>query len=256
MSAYSRQASSIATKLVTSYPNNISCPKIQSTVLLHRPEDGRLLALMSGEHITACRTAAASVVAACRLAPSCQVLAVLGSGVQARSHAQAFVAADCGVEEVRISARNAVAATQLTSSLADEFPGVRFVYYESARLCVDGADVINTTTASPDPILMDNWVGKDGVHINVVGGRVPHKTELEPALLRRATVYTDSREGAASEMGPINVDIYGEVGEVLNETLPVKSGGVTAFLSFGMAVEDVVAARLVWDSYCASQSPC
>ena len=68
--------------------------------------------------------------------------------------------------QVRISARNSAAAADLVSSLADEHPGVRFVYCESAQQCVDGADVINTTTASPEPVLMDAWVANTRVHIN------------------------------------------------------------------------------------------
>ena len=66
-----------------------------------------------------------------------------------------------------------------------------------------------------------------------MGGRVPHKTELEPALLQRAAVYTDSREGAAGEAGPVAVDVRAEIGEVVNGTATADRRALTVFLSYG-----------------------
>ncbi|KAF0310762.1 Ketimine reductase mu-crystallin [Amphibalanus amphitrite] len=252
MSAFSKSADIIATKLVTSFPENVNLPKIQSTILVHSPADGSLLALMSGECITARRTAAASVAATRHLAARSSVLAILGSGVQARSHAEAFLEASDGVKEVRLWGRNRAATGELVESLSQQYPAVRFVHSESAQLCVAGADVINTTTASPEPILFDSWLPDKGVHINAVGGKVPHKTELEPALLQRAAVYTDSREGAASEVGPVRVPVHAEVGELVSGSAAADKDKISVFLSFGMAVEDAVAARLVWSGYQSS----
>jgi ornithine cyclodeaminase/alanine dehydrogenase-like protein (mu-crystallin family) len=240
MPAYTGQA--LGAKLVTFYPRNTGMHTHHAVIQLFRPGTGEPLVTMDGRLITEVRTAAASAVATKYLArPDAAVLALLGSGVQARSHLEALrLVRD--FREVRVwSPRNAAA-------FADEF-GIHAV--GSAEEAVRGADVIVTATTSQTPVLHGAWLSP-GAHINGVGATRPDWQELDEDALHRARIYVDSREAAPKESGDVltagSDRIVGEIGEVVTEAAPGRTSPeeITFFKSLGLAVEDVVTADLVY----------
>jgi len=244
MPAYSPSAG-LGCKLVTLFPHNTDRPTHQAAIVLFDPDSGTPVALMDGTHITSTRTAAAAALAARLLARSnAQVLAILGSGVQARSHAQAFA----GVREwteIRIAGRNPAKA----EALAAELGATACPSFEAA---VRGADVVAATTHSAEPVVRAEWVAP-GAHVSSVGYNAPG-SELDPALVRAATIVVESRDssfapppGGAPELADVDRASVAELGEVLDgsrrgRTTPVE---ITLYKSVGVAVQDLAAAALV-----------
>ena len=233
-------AGALGVKLVTFYPNNTGVATHHATILLFRPETGEPLVTMDGRLITEMRTAAVSAVATRYLARAdAAVLAILGAGVQARSHLEALRLVR-EFREVRVwSPRTAPAFAREHGIHAAASP-------EEA---VAGADVIVTATTSTTPVLRGAWLSP-GVHINAVGAPRPDWRELDDEVLRRATVYVDSRAAAAQESGDVIAGgkVFAELGEVVSGTIPGRwsPDEITLFKSLGMAVEDVVTAELVY----------
>jgi alanine dehydrogenase len=167
------------------------------------------------------------------------VLALIGSGVQARSHLKALPLVR-EFREVRVwSPRHA-------EEFAREF-GVRAT--TSAEAAVTGADVIVTATTSKTPVLRGEWLSP-GAHINAVGAPRPDWRELDDEVLRRARLYVDSRAAAEQESGDVRAadEVVAELGEVAAGTKPGRQSAdeITVFKSLGLAVEDVVSGDLVY----------
>lgn len=247
MPAYASGA--LGAKLVTFYPDNRGVPTHHALVLLFRPDTGEPLATMDGSLITEMRTAAVSAVATGLLArPNAAVLAILGSGVQARSHLEALRLVR-RFREVRVwSPRHAAA-------FAERF-GVRAA--ASAEAAVRGADVIVVATTSRTPVLLGEWLSP-GAHVNAVGAVRPDWRELDDAVLARAQLYVESREAATQEAGDVIAagKPFAEIGEVLAGTRPGRQTAteVTLFKSVGVAVADVVSADLVYRGMLAAGNP-
>src|SRR5437763_2129247 len=230
----------LGAKLVTFYPQNKNVPTHHAMILLFRPETGEPLAVMDGRLITEMRTAAVSAVATRLLARADpKVLTILGSGVQARSHLEALRLVR-EFTEVRVwSPRNAERFAREFRVLAATSPE------EAAR----GADVIVVATAATTPVLRGEWLAP-GAHINDVGAARPNWRELDDEVLRRATIYVESREAALKESG--DVIAAGkepvEIGEVIagKQAARASADGITLFKSVGIAAEDVAAADLVY----------
>ena len=238
MPAYT--GSALGTKLVAFYPRNTDVPTHHATILLFKPETGEPLVSMDGRLITEVRTAAVSAVATDRLAKAdASVLAIIGSGVQARSHREALrLVRD--FREVRVwSPRRAAAFAQEHGVDAAA----------SAEEAVRGADVVVTATTSPTPVLFGEWLSP-GAHVNAVGAPRPGWRELDDGALGRAKVYVDSREAAQKESGDVIAagKAFAELGEVVSGTRPGRQSDeeVTLFKSLGLAVEDVATAELVY----------
>jgi alanine dehydrogenase len=238
MPAYT--GSALGTKIVAFYPRNTAVPTHHATLLLFDPETGEPLATMEGRLITEVRTAAVSAVATEHLARSdATVLAIIGSGVQARSHLEALrLVRD--FREVRVwSPRRAVAFAEEHGVYAAA----------SAEEAVRGADVVVTATTSPTPVLLGGWLSA-GAHINAVGAPRPDWQELDEEVLGRCRVYVDSREAAMKESGDVIAagEVFAEIGEVAAGTKPGRRSDeeVTLFKSLGLAVEDVATAELVY----------
>jgi thiomorpholine-carboxylate dehydrogenase len=238
MPAYTGTA--LGTKLVAFYPENVGVPTHHATILLFEPETGEPLATMDGTLITEVRTAAVSAVATKHLAkPDASVLAMIGSGVQARSHLEALrLVRD--FEEVRV----------WSPRRAEEFAREHGVdAAASAEEAVQGADVVVTATTSPTPVLDGEWL-TPGVHINAVGAPRPDWRELDDGVLARARLYVDSHEAAREESGDVIAagEIFAEVGDVAAGTKPGRRTPeeITLFKSLGLAVEDVTTAELVY----------
>ncbi len=187
------------------------------------------------------RTAAASAVATQRLARAdASVLAILGSGVQAKSHLEALRHVR-SLKEVRVwSPRNAPAFAQRH--------GVKAA--ATAADAVRGADVVVVAASSTTPILQGRWLAP-GTHVNAIGATRPDWRELDDDLVTTARVFVDSREAALRESGDVIASRRGsevtEIGAVVSGTDPGRRNAeeITLFKSVGVAVEDVAAAALV-----------
>jgi ornithine cyclodeaminase/alanine dehydrogenase-like protein (mu-crystallin family) len=236
-------AGALGAKLVTFYPQNVGIHTHHAVIVLFRPETGEPLALMDGRLITEMRTAAASAVATQRLArDGASVLAILGSGVQARSHLEALRLVR-SFAEVRVwSPRNAQAFA--------ERHGVQAA--ASAADAVRGADVVVVATSATMPVLRGSWVSP-GTHVNAVGATRPEWRELDDELVTRARVFVDSREAATRESGDIIAarDVVAEIGEVVAGIRMGRRSGdeTTLFKSVGVAIEDLAAAELVYRAH-------
>jgi thiomorpholine-carboxylate dehydrogenase len=230
-------------KAVTFYPSNAErgIPTHMATIFLVDPQTGTPLAIMDGRLITEMRTAAVSAVATKLLAPSdSKILAILGSGVQARSHVDALRLVR-QFEEIRVWSPTRDHAEQFAKEI-----GVKSM---SAEEAVRGADVVVAATNSKTPVLHGAWL-KRGCHVNAVGACRPDWRELDNAAMANV-VFVDSREGATKESGDVilsGAKIYAELGETLAGKVPSRASETTIFKSLGMAVEDIAAAMLVYRS--------
>ena len=227
-------------KIVTFYPKNVErgLPTHMATIALVDPKTGTPLAVMDGRLITEMRTAAVSAVATNLLASAdAKILAILGSGVQAHSHAEALRLVR-QFEEIRVWSP--------TREHAERFAKEIGAKSMSAEEAVRGADVIVTATSSKTPVLHGLWL-KPGCHVNVVGASRPDWREMDDEAMANV-VFVDSREGAMKESGDVilsSTKIYAELGEALAGKVPPRANETTIFKSLGMAVEDIAAAVLV-----------
>src|SRR5437762_11030879 len=228
-------------KAVTFYPSNAQrgIPTHMATIFLVDPETGVPLAIMDGRLITEMRTAAVSAAATKLLASrDANVLAILGSGVQARSHAEALRLVR-NFEEIRVWGPTREHAERFAKEI-----GAKTASSEDA---VRGADVVVTVTNSKTPVLKGSWL-KRGCHVNAVGACRPDWRELDDEAMSNV-VFVDSREGALRESGDVilsGTKIYAELGEALANKVPARANETTIFKSLGMAVEDIAAAVLVY----------
>lgn len=237
-------------KIVSFYPANAGTehPTHNGSIVLLDTRTGRPLMAMDARLITEMRTAAVSAAVTKYLKPEgARVLAVLGSGVQARSHVEALshVAA---FEEIRVWSRN--------REHAKRFASEHGATATAAQTAVDGADVVVVATSAREPVLRGAWL-KHGAHVNSVGANRPDWRELDDAVMRN-TIVVDSREAALHESGDVigsRATIYAEAGELFAGTVPKpESSETTVFKSMGLAVEDVVTAKLVYDAFTSADS--
>ena len=234
-------------KAVTFYPSNVErgIPTHMATIFLVDPQTGTPLAIMDGRLITEMRTAAVSAAATKLFAPpGAKILAILGSGVQARSHAEALRLVR-QFEEIRVWSPTREHAERFAKEI-----GAKTASSEDA---VRGADVVVTVTNSKTPVLKGSWL-KRGCHVNAVGACRPDWRELDDEAMSNV-VFVDSREGALRESGDVilsGAKIYAEPGEALVGKVPPRADETTIFKSLGMAVEDIAAATLVYRSATAT----
>ncbi|HJO37941.1 MAG: ornithine cyclodeaminase family protein [Vicinamibacterales bacterium] len=259
MAAALDDPAAVGTKLITIVERNHErgLPSHLATVVLLDPETGALLALLDGRYITEARTPAVSAMAARQLATSGggHTLAILGSGVQARSHLEAF-SHTLDVETARVWSPNASHRERFVETAAAS-SGVSITAASSAEEAVREATLVVLATSSAVPVLDSAWVA-DGAHVTSVGAPVPDQREMDPQLVARARVIVDSRAAALAESGDIvqgiaeghfeATQIAGEIGEIVNGTLRGRTSPseVTVFKSLGMAVEDIAAAHLAY----------
>jgi thiomorpholine-carboxylate dehydrogenase len=233
-------------KLVSFYPGNAGTgvPTHLGIILLSRPDTGEPLAVMDGRLITEMRTAAVSAAVTKHLArPESRVLALLGSGVQASAHLEALSRVR-RFDDVRVWSRNPEHAQRF----AEEHSIKASPNVEAA---VRDADVIVTATNAQEPFLKWQWL-KQGALVNAVGSPRPTWRELDDELMNAAVLVVDSREAVLKESGDVilsKAPIYAEVGEIFAGTKPKPpSGSTIVFKSVGIAVEDIAAAKLVYES--------
>ena len=203
----------------------------QGGVLLHDGTTGELRAILNASPITAIRTAAVSAVATRALArPEARTVAIVGAGVQGKSHAAAMRAV-LDDPEIRMWSRGDGG---------------------TAEVIVRGADVVCTCTTAREPVVEHTWLAP-GAHVNAVGSSVPTGRELHEETIRAATLVVDRRESALNESGELIIPglgeehIAAELGDVLVGKHPgrTRPDELTVFKSLGLAVEDLAAAELV-----------
>ncbi len=248
MPAWSSQAG-FALKAICVMPGNPArgLDAHQGTVTLFDGETGIPTAILDASSVTEIRTAAVSAVATRSLARAdASVLAVLGAGVQGRSHIEALRLVR-PFTQVRVFAP--------TREHAQALAGDGVVVADSAEAAVRGADVVVCATSSREPVLDRAWLSP-GAHINAVGASTLNARELDTATVADATVFADSRESVAHEAGEFALAIRegaisgldhlrGELGEVLIGSVPGRADDaeLTVFRSLGLAVEDLAAAQ-------------
>jgi ornithine cyclodeaminase/alanine dehydrogenase-like protein (mu-crystallin family) len=231
-------------KMVPFYPGNAELQKHthMAVIQLFRADSGEPLATMDGRLITEMRTAAVSAVAIDHLAhPRAKVLGILGSGVQARSHMRAL-AGIRSFAEVRVWSRSRDHAQQFAAEI-----GARVTTAEEA---VSGADVVLALTSSPQPILCGRWLSP-GAMVCAIGAATPDRRELDDEAMRGAVVV-ESRAAAMREAGDIvlaQAQVSAEIGELLNGAQLDRGDKPVVFKSVGIAVEDIAAAKLVYEKF-------
>jgi ornithine cyclodeaminase/alanine dehydrogenase-like protein (mu-crystallin family) len=237
----------LETKLVSVFAGNheVGLPSHQATIALFDHGTGKPLALMDGTEITAVRTGAASAVATRALArEDARVLAVLGAGVQARSHIDAFKRVR-RFEDVRVASRSADHA----AAVAAEVGGTACDSFAEA---VSGADVVCACTDAGRPIFPADWLAP-GTHVTSVGAS-RDGPELDPEVMRAGLLAVESRvafepyPAGAHELQGLDPSAAVELGELLAGTREGRTSAdqITIYKSTGHAVEDAAAAGLVY----------
>jgi len=237
-------------KWVNSHPYNPQrhgLPCVMGLYVLSDPKTAFPLAILDGTFLTALRTGAAAGVASKHLTFPPKRIGFIGSGVQARFLLDAHRAVFGDDLEVRCADVDEAAAKRFADEVGGEVT--------TAEAACD-ADVICTSTPSRTPVVRLPWL-RQGAHINAMGADAPGKQELDVGILREATIYIDEMHQAAGS-GEINValrdgvlkesDIAGTIGEVIVGKLEVPKHALTVFDSTGLAIQDVVVAKMLYDA--------
>jgi len=252
MPAYLHGSRNLGVKIISIYGDNqqLGLPIISATVMVLDPETGFPLALMNGGSLTAIRTGAGGGAAADVLArKDARTVALFGAGVQARTQLQALLAVR-DIDRVFIIDPLAEAARRLAQEAATWPQAPTVILDASPGEAVVQADIVVTATTSPVP-LFDGRDLKPGTHITGIGSFTPDKREIDEAAVRRSLVVVDSREACLEEAGDLiipQVPIDAELGDILNGDHPGRENPeqITFFKSVGIAVQDTMAAALVY----------
>lgn len=248
----------LAVKLVSLFPGNAehAIETHQGALLLFDNASGRVLAVIEAGSVTAIRTAAVSALATRYLSRAdASDLAVLGSGVQARSHVEAMLAVR-PIRRVRVWSRSAAHAHTFAAETAGRHD-IPIDVMSDAASAVRGADIVCAVTAAQQPVVHGEWLSP-GTHVNAVGASTPATRELDTAAMVAGSFWVDSREAVNSESGDYllaradagaAVAIRGELADLAAERLAGRKvdDEITIFKSLGLAIEDAAAARLVWE---------
>jgi len=245
-------------KAITLFPGNEGSPldTHQGAVLLFEAEHGSLMAVIDATSITAIRTAAVSGFATRLLArEDAGDLAILGSGVQARTHLEAMLCVR-RIRRARVTSRHPAKARAFAERESKRW-GIPVEAVSTPREAVEGADLICTTTSAREPILEGAWIAS-GAHINAVGSSISSTRELDTEAILRSRLYADRRESLTNEAGDFLIPkkegavsedhIVGELGEVSIGRVPGRRtpADITLFKSLGLAVEDVASAKHIY----------
>jgi alanine dehydrogenase len=248
MPAYLPSAGALTTKLVSLFPANRDRPTHQAVIACFDPANGTPLALLDGTAITEARTAAGSLLAARHLArPDARVVAIIGSGAQARAHARAF-GTWSGLEAILVAARNQATVAALVEELG---PPARAA--TSVADAVAEADIVCATTHTDVPVVERAWV-RPGTHVSSVGYNTAGAGEVDADVIADAVLVVESREAALAPPPAGAVELRGvdgarlvELGEVIAGTAPGRTddSAITLYKSVGIAAQDAAAAALV-----------
>jgi ornithine cyclodeaminase len=260
MPGYVPSLGALVSKLVSVFPRNAgsAIPTHQAVMVVFDPENGSAVALLDGTEITAVRTGACSALSVRLLArEDASVLAVLGTGVQARSHARAVVRVR-PIAEVRIAGRERRKADALAAELAEDL-GVPVHAVDSYAEALKHADVVCATTHALEPVVRRDWLAP-GTHVTSVGYN-PAGRELDDQTIIDALVCVESRRAALAAVPSGSNDltqpirdglitpehVHAELGELVSGTKTGRASveQITLYKSVGVAVQDAAAAALV-----------
>lgn len=258
MPGFVPSAKVLMSKLVSLFPHNAGAglPTHQAVIVAFDPDTGQPVALLDGTAITAIRTGACSALSARLLArPDADVLAILGTGVQARSHARAMCRV-MPIRQIRVAGRDYAKAAALAAELSDTLQ-TDAQAVETYREALQGAGIACATTHAAEPVIRRAWLTA-GVHVTSVGygGR-----EIDDATVADALVCVESRRSALAPFpsgsndllmpirdGVITADhVHAELGELVAGIKPGRNSPdqITLYKSVGVAVQDAAAAALV-----------
>jgi ornithine cyclodeaminase/alanine dehydrogenase-like protein (mu-crystallin family) len=259
MPAWMPSRPALGTKLVTVFEANAErgMPTHLATIVLLDPETGGLLALLDGRYITEARTAAVSALSVRHLArENARTLAIIGSGVQARSHLEA-ISRVRDLSDIRVWSPNRARVETFVSEMRPHVTA-RVSAASNAQDATADADIVALVTSAREPVVRSEWIA-DGAHVCAVGACRPTQREMEAALVARGDLFVDSRDAALVEAGDIVLamkdgaigagHIKAELGDVVSGKAAGRRGQyrVTIFKSLGLAVEDVAAAHLAYE---------
>jgi ornithine cyclodeaminase len=261
MPAFLPSSGALTTKLVSLFPHNTDVDTHQAVICCFDPDTGTPLALLDGTHITAARTAAGSALATRLLARhDSHVVSVIGTGVQARSHAEALIRLP-GIELIQIAGRDPAKAGALADALRSA--GIAATAIPSVEEAVRSADVVCAATHAAEPVVRREWL-RPGTHVNSVGFNTKGPGEVDTATVRDALLVVESRTTALTPppAGPVELHaaiaagavspdhIHAEIGELVAGDRPGRSDDnqLTLYKSAGVAVQDAAAAALVLEA--------
>lgn len=259
MPGYAAGPGVMGIKIITVFPanKNLGLPSHQGVVILFDAKNGEPLLIADAEEITAIRTAAASALATRLLSKEeASVLAIIGSGVQAKRHIEAILLVR-KIKQIRLWSRNENNAIELAEKTASTF-GIPVTVQQNAQDAVAGADIICTVTSASQPVVMGKWISA-GTHINVVGSCTPAARELDSNAIIKASLFTDNYESLFNEAGDFIIPqkegainsnhVKGDLSEVLTGTKNGRttSDEITVFKSLGIAAEDIFSAWHIYE---------
>jgi ornithine cyclodeaminase/alanine dehydrogenase-like protein (mu-crystallin family) len=244
-----QKSCNMAVKIVTVFHGNADrmIPGHQAIIALFDPNTGVPLAVMDGGYITAMRTAGGSALSARVLArKNAKILAIVGAGVQGRSHLE-LVTRVRDFQSIRIASLNPDHAGQLASS----HPFAQGI--ASIEEAVRGADVVCLCTNSPDPVINEKWISP-GTHITSVG-YFPPRGELPVEIIKKSRLFVETLQAfepvpvGCSELSGLHPEFGTELGGVLSGSNAGRQSNdeITVYKSMGHAVEDMVTANLVFN---------
>jgi ornithine cyclodeaminase/alanine dehydrogenase-like protein (mu-crystallin family) len=249
----------LGTKIVSVFPDNPGRgkPSVVGVYILYDGDTGEPLCLMDGPRITLWRTAAASALAARRLARAdASKLVMVGAGALSRFLVLAHASVR-PISEVTLWNRNAAGAEALAASLAGQPFGVRVT--TDLEAAVRGADIVSCATMSPTPLILGDWL-RLGAHLDLVGAFRPGMRESDDEAVRRASLFCDTRAGAMKEAGDLAIplanglitaaDIRADLFDFAHGRHAGRASEdeITLFKSVGTAIEDLAAAMLVYEA--------
>ena len=245
-------------KAVCVFPENAAkgLDSHQGGVLLFSGDTGQLLAVMDASAITAIRTAAVSAVATRLLArDDAATLAIIGAGVEARTHLGAMACVK-RLKAVRVASKTPDSAKRFVSEMQPGFD-CRLEIADSIESALKGADIIVTATTSREPLVKREWV-EAGAHMNVVGSSIRSTREVDTATMKDASLFVDRRESTLNEAGDYLLaaregaidsgHIKAELGEILTgqKAGRTSSDEITLFKSLGLGIEDLASAQHIY----------
>ena len=245
-------------KVITVFHGNRDAgyPSHQGVVILFDAKHGQPLMIFDAEEITAIRTAAASALATRLLSKeNSELLAIIGSGEQARRHIEAMLLVR-KIKQINLWSRNEKHAMELAKKISEEFK-TSVSTKKTAREAIENADIICTVTSSSLPVVKGEWIS-NGTHINAIGSSTPATRELDTTAVLRSKLFTDCYESLFNEAGDFLIPkkegvitdnhVKAELGEVLEEIKKGRENNeeITFFKSLGIAAEDIFSA---WHIY-------
>lgn len=261
MPAHIKSLGALGAKVVTVYKDNLpkhSLPTVLGTIILLDEATGFPVALMDGGYLTAMRTGAVSGVATKHMANSeAKVAVVFGTGTQAFTQV-------LGVHEARPLAKllayslDAPDARRKFATRVTEATGVPVVLADDPRSAVAQADLVILATTAATPVLDGIWL-KPGSHINGVGSHSPGARELDTLTVQRSRVVCDLTSACKAEAGDLMIPaqagdwgwdkVAGDLGDVIVGKVKGRTSReeITLFKSVGLAIQDMSAARIVFD---------